>query len=183
MTVILGGVPQPSPDKHRNTCISWMLSSSLVSTFFSTPSPRSKASRVVLSEVNPSFFRGSSTSEKQGQKSNVRPLKQEGQRGGPRGHAGTRAPGWDSSRPVCSPLGGTGTLELGPAFPSPVQIPATESSPACCPKDSRGRTAKDTFGGHGAGWPGLCPASATLQPCDFGARRSKISKPFFTSTK
>lgn len=83
MTVILGGVPQPSPDKHRNTCISWMLSSSLVSTFFSTPSPRSKASRVVLSEVNPSFFRGSSTSEKQGQKSNVRPLKAGGTEGWP----------------------------------------------------------------------------------------------------
>lgn len=61
------------PRQAQNTCISWMLSSSLASTFFSTPSPRSKASRVVLSEVNPSFFRGSSTSKKQGRKSKVRP--------------------------------------------------------------------------------------------------------------
>lgn len=54
------GLPWP----RQGTCISWMLSSSLASTFFSTPSPRSKASSVVLSEVKPSFFRGSSTSGK-----------------------------------------------------------------------------------------------------------------------
>ena len=47
------------------TWISCIVSSSLVSVFFSIPSPRSWASRVVLSEVNPSFFRGRSTSEKQ----------------------------------------------------------------------------------------------------------------------
>lgn len=47
------------------TWISCIVSSSLVSVFFSIPSPRSKASRVVLSDVNPSFFRGRSTSEKQ----------------------------------------------------------------------------------------------------------------------
>lgn len=46
------------------TWISCIVSSSLVSVFFSIPSPRSKASRVVLSDVNPSFFRGRSTSEK-----------------------------------------------------------------------------------------------------------------------
>lgn len=47
------------------TWISCIVSSSLVSIFFSIPSPRSKASRVVLSDVNPSFLRGRSTSEKQ----------------------------------------------------------------------------------------------------------------------
>jgi len=47
------------------TWISCIGSSSLVSIFFSIPSPRSKASSVVLSDVKPSFFRGRSTSDKQ----------------------------------------------------------------------------------------------------------------------
>lgn len=119
------------PHKHRNTCISWMFSSSLASTFFSTPSPRSKASRVVLSEVNPSFFRGSSTSENQ--KRSVSPLRTGGTGGGQAGTAASE----DSRRPACSPPGRTQTLELGPAFPSPVPSLLARAQPCLLPQRQR----------------------------------------------
>ena len=118
---------------HRNTCISWMLSSSLASTFFSTPSPRSKASSVVLSEVNPSFFRGSSTSEIQGQRSRVRPLE-----------TGTGEMALEGARNQSSGVGlraacalsfnWNRTLEVGPALPTPAHHLRDRSQPCLLPQ-------------------------------------------------
>ena len=135
------GPPPNLSRKHTNTCISWMFSSSLVSTFFSIPSPRSKASRVVLSEVNPSFFRGSSTSEKQGQESSVRPL-ETGEKGGTGRVAleGMREPQPPARiQDACDLSSGPNRNTGVQLFHLQFTVPEPEPSPACCLRDGGDR--------------------------------------------
>lgn len=70
-------------------------------------------------------------------------------------------------------------MQLGPAFLGPahnrwVQV---DSSPACTLRDGRGRAerAPDDMGSDGLG---LSPASATLQPWDFGQSTQGPHRPF-----